>query len=174
IDNAFLFDIDDLEMRVEQNREERRREAVKAEGMIEEEVAASLQWLKSLDVTPTIVALRKRAEDIKQAEIDKAMARLGHLSTEERSAIEGLASAIVNKLLHGPLVTLKTEANSAGSSMYVEAAKRFFGLEAGPDAAALPAKRRPAKDEEGTAAPGRAPVVAMQQRDPGEPEHKRA
>ena len=171
IDNAFLFDIDDLEMRVEQNREERRREAVKAESMIEEEVSASLHWLKSLDVTPTIVALRKRAEDIKQAEIDKVMARLGHLSAQERSAIEGLASAIVNKLLHGPLVTLKAEANSAGSSMYVEAAKRFFGLEATQLPAAIPAEPTRIRGEGGDTAP----VPALKQIAPsGEPEPKRA
>ncbi len=171
IDNAFLFDIDDLEMRVEQNREERRREALKAEGMIEEEVATSLQWLKSLDVTPTIVALRKRAEDIKQAEIDKVMTRLGHLSAQERSAIEGLASAIVNKLLHGPLITLKAEAHSAGSSMYVEAAKRFFGLDADQAPAAVPAEPALARGEGREAAP----AAAVKQNVPGgEPERKRA
>lgn len=167
IDNAFLFDIDDLEMRVEQNREERRREAVKAEGMIEEEVNTSLQWLKSLDVTPTIVALRKRAEDIKQAEVDKAMIRLGHLSAQERSAIEGLASAIVNKLLHGPLVTLKAEAHHAGSSMYVEAAKRFFGLDAAPPSVAASAETALTAGEGEASARLRSPAAAVKQREPG-------
>ncbi len=132
IDNAFLFDIDDLEMRVEQNLEERRREAGKAERMVEEEVQVILHWLKSLDVTPTIVALRKRAEEIKQAEIEKVMGRLGHLTPQERGTIESLASAIVNKLLHGPLVTLKAEANSSSSMMFVEAAKRFYNLDPAP------------------------------------------
>ncbi len=41
VDNAFLFDIDDLHMRVEQNRGERLREAAKAEQMVVEEVAVS-------------------------------------------------------------------------------------------------------------------------------------
>lgn len=134
IDNAFLFDIDDLETRVEQNLEERRREAVKAERMVEDEVTQILQWLKALEVTPTIVALRSRAEEIKQAEIDKALARLQNLSAQERSVVEGLASSIVNKLLHGPLVTLKAESASGGGPMFIEAARRFFGLDepAGP------------------------------------------
>lgn len=129
IDNAFLFDVDDLEMRVEQNREERRREAEKAGLLIEEEVGVMLQWLKSLTVTPTIIALRDRAESIKRGEVEKAMGRLGHLSLQDRGTIESLASAIVNKLLHGSLVTLKAEADSASSSMFVEAARRFFSLE---------------------------------------------
>jgi glutamyl-tRNA reductase len=129
IDNAFLFDIDDLEMRVEQNREERRREAGKAERLVEEEVGVIVQWLKSLEVTPTIVALRKRAEEIRQVELDKTLSRLKHLPPQERLVVEGLAAAIVNKLLHGSLVTLKSEANSASGSMFVEAARRFFHLD---------------------------------------------
>ncbi|WP_447972501.1 glutamyl-tRNA reductase [Nitrospira sp. Kam-Ns4a] len=129
IDNAFLFDIDDLQLRVEQNREERMREAGRAERMIEEDVKVMLQWLKSLEVTPTIVALRRRAEEIRRAEVDKALGRLGTLSPQERGLIENLASSIVNKLLHGPLVTLKAEAHSDGGAMFVEAARRFFSLD---------------------------------------------
>ncbi len=130
VHNAFLFDIDDLEMHVEQNREERRQEATKAEGIVEEEIDVILQWLQSLEVTPTIVALRSRAEKIKQAELQKAFGRLGSLSSEDRAMIEGLASSIVNKLLHGSLVTLKSSAQTANGSMFVEAARRFFDLEA--------------------------------------------
>jgi glutamyl-tRNA reductase len=129
VDNAFLFDIDDLEMRVEQNREERQHEALRAERMVKDEVGVIGQWLKSLEVIPTIVALRNRAEEIKRSELDKTLGRLGSLSPEERGVVEGLASAIVNKLLHGPLVTLKTEAHSAGGTMFVEAARRFFNLD---------------------------------------------
>jgi len=129
IDNAFLFNIDDLEMRVEQNREERRREAGKAERLVEEEVDVMLDWLKSLEVTPTIVALRRRAEEIKRTEIEKVMGRFPQFSTQERDAVEGLASAIVNKLLHGPLVTLKSEAQSAHGLMFIEAARRLFHLD---------------------------------------------
>ena len=138
IDNAYLFDIDDLEMRVEQNREERRREAGKAERLVEEEVAIVRQWLTTLEVTPTIVALRKRAEEIRQAELDKTLSRLKNLPPDDRAAVEGLAAAIVNKLLHGPLVTLKSEANSGSGSMFIEAARRFFNLDG---SAALPRDR---------------------------------
>ena len=128
IDNAFLFDIDDLETRVEQNREDRRSEAVKAERLVNEEVGVIQQWIKSLEVTPLIVALRKRADEIKQAELEKTLTRMKHLSPQDREAIEALASAVVNKLLHGSLVTLKAEADSATCALYLEAARRFFNL----------------------------------------------
>ncbi len=128
IDNAFVFDIDDLKTHVGQNQEERRKEADKAEGLVKEEVDVMLSWLRGLEATPTIVALRKRAEEIKQAEVDKVLCRLDNISPNQQKAIEGLASAIVNKLLHGSLVTLKSEAQSKNGFTFIEAARRFFDL----------------------------------------------
>ncbi len=133
VDNAFLFDIDDLKFRVEQNRGERLQEAEKAEHMVVDEVRAVLQWLQSLEVTPTIVALKNRAEDIKRGEVEKALGRLVHLSPQERALVEGMASSIVNKLIHNTMVTLKTEVTSSDGAAFVEAARRFFNLsEGGP------------------------------------------
>jgi len=128
VDNAFLFDIDDLKFRVEQNRGERLQEAEKAERLVHDEVGIVRQWLQSLEVTPTIVALKTRAEDIKRAEMEKTVARLSHLSPEERELVEGMASSIVNKLIHHTMVTLKSEVASADGAAFVEAARRFFNL----------------------------------------------
>ena len=128
IDNAFVFDIDDLKAHVGQNQEERRKEADKAEGLVKEEVDVMLSWLRGLEATPTIVALRKRADEIKRAEVEKVLSRLDHITQKDQHAIEGLASAIVNKLLHGSLVTLKSEAQSKNGFAFIEAARRFFDL----------------------------------------------
>ncbi|HEY6084443.1 MAG TPA: glutamyl-tRNA reductase [Nitrospira sp.] len=128
VDNAFLFDIDDLKFRVEQNRGERLQEAEKAERMVQDEVGVVRQWLRSLEVTPTIIALKTRAEDIKRTEVEKTIGRLAHLSPQEQELVEGMASSIVNKLIHHTMVTLKTEVASADGAAFVEAARRFFNL----------------------------------------------
>jgi glutamyl-tRNA reductase len=128
VDNAFLFDIDDLKSRVEQNRGGRLQEADRAEHMVIDEVGAVQQWLKSLEVTPTIVALKSRVENIKRTEVEKAMGRLGHLGPQERAMVEAMASSIVNKLIHNTMVTLKSEVASADGAAFVEAARRFFNL----------------------------------------------
>ena len=129
IDNAFLFDIDDLDMHVEQNREERRAESVKAEAMVKAEVAVMQRWLQAFGVTPTIVALRKRAEAMKQIELEKAFHRLHPVSDQDRETLEGLASGIVNKLIHGSIVTLKAASQSSNGSIYIDAARRFYNLD---------------------------------------------
>src|SRR6266849_4864514 len=128
VDNAFLFDIDDLKTRVEQNRGERLNEAEKAERMVVDEVGIVRQWLQSLEVTPTIVALRARVDDIKQAELDKTLGRLANLSAPERELVEAMASSIVNKIIHNTMVTLKAEVNSSEGAAFLEAARRFFSL----------------------------------------------
>ena len=128
VDNAFLFDIDDLKTRVDQNRGKRQNEAEKAELMVVDEVGIVRQWLQSLEVTPTIVALRARIDEIKQAELNKTLGRLSNLSTTERELIEAMASSIANKLIHNTMVTLKAEVNSSEGAAFVEAARRFFSL----------------------------------------------
>ena len=128
VDNAFLFDIDDLKARVEQNRGGRLQEAEKAEQMVVDEVGVVRQWLQSLEVTPTIVALRTRADDIRRTEVEKTLGRLANLSAPERELVEAMASSIVNKLIHNTMVTLKAEVNSSEGSAFVEAARRFFNL----------------------------------------------
>jgi Glutamyl-tRNA reductase len=85
--------------------------------------------MKSLEVTPTIVALRNRVEDIKRAEVEKVLGRLGHLSAQDRELVEGLASSIVNKLIHRTMVTLKNEVNSSSGPAFVEAARQFYSLD---------------------------------------------
>jgi glutamyl-tRNA reductase len=96
------------------------------------------------------VALRGRTEEIKRREVDKVLARLAHLSTEDRAAVEALASAIVNKMVHGTMVTLKAEANSSSGAAYVDAARRFFSLEETPAAyPAAPVDAQEASEESG-------------------------
>ena len=129
IDNVFLYDIDDLQTVVDANIREREKEAVKAEAIIAEETGVLSRWLKSLDVVPTIVALRNKVEAIRKGEVEKILGQGGDISSHQKEALESLSNAIVNKLLHNPLVVLKEEAHSSNGSLFVEAARRLFHLD---------------------------------------------
>lgn len=127
--NAFLYDIDDLNEVAGENAAARENEAHKAEHIIGEEVDDFMLWLSSLDVVPTITALREMAETIRDGELAKTLARLGEdLADGERIQIEAMAAAIVNKMLHAPTVELKRAANERGGYLYVEAMRRLFKL----------------------------------------------
>lgn len=129
LDNAYLYNIDDLQGHADLNIEQRLREALKAEDIVRAEVPAMVTWMKSLEVVPTIMALRKRAEAVQRVEIDRIMAKMGGLSPRQRELVEELASAITNKLLHGPLIALKAEAESPNGSLFAETTQRLFDLE---------------------------------------------
>ena len=129
IDNVFLYDIDDLQAVVEANRRTRKEEADKGEQIIVEEVETFTKWFKSLEVVPTIVALRDKVEDIRKRELERVTEKLRTLSPEEIAAVEGLTSTIVSKILHGPLVALKSESDSSNGLLYAETIKKIFNLE---------------------------------------------
>jgi glutamyl-tRNA reductase len=129
IDNVFLYDIDDLQLIVDANLEGRQKEALKAEGIVSEELQGFNKWLKSLEVVPTITALREKAEEIRRLEMNKFISKLSRLSPEQREVVDGLIASIINKLLHSPLVALKDEAHSKNGALYVEAVRRLFNLD---------------------------------------------
>jgi glutamyl-tRNA reductase len=129
VDNAYLYNIDDLQGHVEKNLEQRRQEAMKAEDLVKDEVGLVTRWIKSLEVLPTILALRRKADDIQKGELERILSRLGPLTPRQRELVEELASAISNKLLHGALVALKAEADSTNGPLFAEIAQRLFDLE---------------------------------------------
>jgi len=129
IDNVFLYDIDDLQTIVDTNLEGRQKEALKAEEIVSEELTVINKWLKSLEVVPTITALRAKAEEIRRTELTKFLSKLAGLTPEQRETVEGLAASIVNKLLHSPLVALKDETRTENGAMYAETVRRLFNLD---------------------------------------------
>ena len=119
-----LFNIEDLSAIAEENLAERRRSAEDAEVIIDDEVAKFMKWWESLDVLPTIKAIRRNAEDIRERELAKALAMLDDLTPESQHIVETLTRSIVNKILHDPTDSLK---NGATKSQ-LRAAKDLFRL----------------------------------------------
>ena len=127
LEDCYLYDIDDLEAVVRESLSGRRREADRAEAIVEREAERFRDWQASLRVVPAITSLRERAETIRSGELAKAESRLEGLSESERRTVESITTQIVNKLLHVPIVRLKQAAAAEGSG-YVEVARDLFGL----------------------------------------------
>ena len=128
IDNVYLYNIDHLQDVVDANREGRRAEAQKAEAIVAEEALAFGQWFNTLDVVPTITALREKIEGIMKGELEKSESWLEALDGQERGRIELLAASIVNKILHDPITGLKEESWGRDALPYVAAIRRLFRL----------------------------------------------
>jgi len=129
IDNAYLYDVDDLTSVIEENIGERKREAVHGEAIVEEEVDRFWRWFEKLEVVPTIVELRERAEAVRREEVARTLAKMPRLDDEDRTRIEQMTSAIVNKILHQPTSALKAGRKPEEEFRLLEAVHEIFGLE---------------------------------------------
>jgi glutamyl-tRNA reductase len=107
VDGAYLYNIDDLQHVVDANRELRMKKADEAEAIVGREVESFRRRLATQDAVPTIVELQSRLEEIRAAELEKCLRRVGPVTTEQREAIEILSTQIINKILHYPILQLK-------------------------------------------------------------------
>lgn len=126
LDNVYLYSVDDLQEVVDTNIHGRKIEAEKAEKIIDEEVEKFIRWMSSLDSVPTIIALRQKAEEIKTEELEKLKGRLSGLDEEKLKAVEYMAAAIINKLIHPPTVALKEDTEDKDE--LIAMIKKLYGI----------------------------------------------
>jgi glutamyl-tRNA reductase len=131
LDNVYLYNIDDLKGVADENLQERANEADKAEGIVQDEVRSFVRWVGSLEQVPTITALRQRFDDIRRRELEKSLGgSLKDLSEQQRVALQDMTTAMINKMLHGPISQLKNNSeNDEEATLYIAALKKLFELE---------------------------------------------
>jgi glutamyl-tRNA reductase len=130
IENAFYYDVDDLGAVVEANLQERRREATLGEKIVEQEVEAFRVRLRSADITPVVVQLQGRIQEICQAELQRYVKKAGPLDEAERQELEIMVSRIANKIAHPLISQMRSNSdNSSHQSAYLEIIKRVFKLQ---------------------------------------------
>jgi len=134
VPGVHLYDIDGLQGITDANINLRRRELAQVETIVEEEVARFAAWLRSLEVVPTVAALRAHGEDVRLAELERTLPKL-KLSATDRRRVEAMTAALVKKLLHAPIARLKTPGDG---ERYLEPARALFDLDASTDDATQP------------------------------------
>ena len=128
IENVYLYNIDDLQKVVNDNIQDRKKEAARAENIVQDEVIKFVNWYRSLDVTPTIVALREKFEEIRKKELEKTFSLHPNFSDKERKSLEAMTSAIINKILHEPVTILKRKDEGLMVDLYLDAIRAVFQL----------------------------------------------
>lgn len=128
LDNVFVYDVDDLEGVLEQNRQKRSVEAEAAEALVRDEVARFLAWRNAQRVVPVIKALRTKAASVVQSEVERTLGGSGQLDPKMEKRVRAMANAIMNKLLHPVLTRLKTEGEDGGADAVSELVLELFDL----------------------------------------------
>ena len=144
IEGVSLYDIDDLEAVIARNRKVRQAEARRAEGIIEEEIQHFATWLGSLEVLPTVSALRGRAEEIVEQVLRENENKWESASPRDRERIDALARAVVNRLLHDPTLRMK-ELRDDRVHARMALVRELFALEVDEVAGG---EREPSEDEQ--------------------------
>ena len=128
IDNIFVYDIDDLQHVADANLDQRKREAERAESIVEEELAKLMHRLKTHQVAPTIVSLQDELERMRIAEVERFRSKLGDLTVRQEQAVEALTRSMINKIAHSPISQMKRLASHPDGLHFVEFVKRAFNL----------------------------------------------
>ena len=128
LSNSYVYDIDDLKGVIDENIEDRRKEAIKAERIVDEAVIRYREWYESLNVVPTIVALRNKMQTIAAAELKKTL-QSSKIPEQEAEAIHKMAGSLIKKILHDPTLFLKQQSMRKDNSFYIDAVRKMFKLD---------------------------------------------
>jgi glutamyl-tRNA reductase len=124
------YNVDDLKAVVAQNHANRRELAREAEALLEEEIEVFELWWQSLETVPTISCLRTKIESIREQELEKALSRLGsEFAEKHQEVIEALTRGIVNKILHDPMVQLRSQQDIEARRKALQTLQTLFNLE---------------------------------------------
>ena len=132
-----LYDMDDLQRQVARNLSVREAEATRARSLVEEEAQRYESWLATLEVVPTIAALRERGESIVDQLLRENEHRWESLSDADRERLGVVTRAIVSRMLHEPTVRLKAITEGDSGYAYLQAVRELFGIEALTNADAI-------------------------------------
>ena len=120
--NVFSYSVNDLQGVAEENRARRAKDVPVAEAIVEEELGNFLSWLGNLSVSPTIVDLLKRIDELREYE-------LARVPEADRERLRVSLEAFAARMLHEPLRRLKSEADPERKVERVEAVRHLFDLD---------------------------------------------
>jgi len=126
--NSYVYDIDDLQGVIDENIEDRQREAIKGERIVDEAVIRFREWYASLEVVPTIIALRNKLESIAETEIKKTL-QSNKIPESSTGAIQKMAASLINKIMHDPTMFLKKDSMPGDKSKHIDTVRKLFKLD---------------------------------------------
>jgi glutamyl-tRNA reductase len=129
VNNVYVYDIDDLKSVIDENIEDRNKEAIKGERIVDEAVIRFREWYDSLSVVPTIVALRNKMDAIAEMEIKKTLQGMSNPTEKDGEALFRMKNALLNKLLHDPTMFLKSNGRQKSLPLYLDITRKLFKLD---------------------------------------------
>ncbi|MBQ4132542.1 MAG: glutamyl-tRNA reductase, partial [Desulfovibrionaceae bacterium] len=125
-----LYDLDDIQKRIDLNRNQRETEVESALRIVGEQVESYFAWQAALELEPTIVDLYRYTRRLAEAELDKTLRSLPHLNEAEIAALRRMLDALVKKFNHNPVRYLKNlQAHHGDASVPLSLVRNLFNLD---------------------------------------------
>jgi glutamyl-tRNA reductase len=133
-EDAFVYDLDDLERLANQKSGGRAAATAMAWSVLEDDLAAFLRAQAERSATPSVVALRRHFEAVRREVLEG-----GEMNAEEATRL------LINKLLHGPSETLRQAVaeDPALATQIEDMIRRLFEAPQDAAAAAIREQKRP-------------------------------
>jgi len=129
LNNAYVYDVDDLQNIIDENIADRKKGALKGERIVDEGVIRFREWYDNLNVVPTIVSLRNKLRNIIEAEVFKTLPNVQSEQSVSDTTIQKMIDAMVNKIMHDPTRLLKQEGHHINKPVYLDLTRRLFKLD---------------------------------------------
>ncbi|MCW4035322.1 MAG: glutamyl-tRNA reductase [Candidatus Bathyarchaeota archaeon] len=127
LEGVKLYNIDDLRVISQKNKDKRKQKANKASQIIDDALVLLEQDLKAQSVSSIVSSLFSHAEEIRQKELTKANSMLGKLDAKKKDAIDGLTFEIIEQTLV-PIVENLRKAAIDNDQQLIEVAVKLFGV----------------------------------------------
>ena len=148
LEGVSIHDVDAVQTIAERNAGGREAESRRAERIVGAELNRFEAWLGSLEVVPTIAAMRNHADDVVARVLAENSERWGDVSEEDQARIEAMARAIASRILHEPTLRLKRSAGTEDAYAQLAAVRELFGLDATSEPEAGDAEVTPIRRED--------------------------
>ncbi|HLA84433.1 MAG TPA: glutamyl-tRNA reductase [Thermoguttaceae bacterium] len=126
--DVYLYCIDNLEAACERNLLARWRHLPAAERIVQQEADDYFADARHRATGPMIESLRRGWQAPKQAELERLYKKLPQLDDQSRQEIDQAFDRLLNKLLHGPMESLRREARHGIPSALTDALVKLFHL----------------------------------------------
>ena len=128
--SVYLYSVDDLQSVCQRNEAFRKQQLPKARKIIDEEVQKILADWNLRQSGDTIRALRDQADLIRDSELLRLFSKqsMQELNAEAHQEILQAVDRVINKLLHGPLQSLREAPHEDHRESLVTAIRRLFKL----------------------------------------------
>ncbi len=130
VEGVSIHDVDAVQTVAERNAGGREAEARRAERLIASELNRFERWLESLEVLPTVAAMRVRADEIVARVLEENAGSWKDLGVEDSARLQAMARAIASRILYEPTLRLKRSAEEEDGYLQIAAVRGLFGLDA--------------------------------------------